>query len=542
MHRNSLNQDLEDQNNFYAFIDWDKTFSIYKITRDTSKLSNKRVIYKCPNCGKIYHIVYKEIKRKKSRYCKSCFGSKISESMKRLGNDPVHKAKLSLQSKQLWEDEEYRRRHKLSCNTEQARKRRSAANVAMWSDPDFRNALIEIFRGEKFRKQVSDRMKVQWSDKEYRKNMEEMLHDEEFINMASKRSSNLWRDAAYRKKILNSKSSEEYKQEIGHKISDSLNRPEVKEKMAVARANCPKVSNIQGILYSILDDLGVQYYREYNDRLDDPQCKIGPWTFDCVVPRSNKPDLLIECQGDYWHSLKKSIVNDKSKASYIANNFQGQYELKYLWEHEFANFHRINELIKYWLGITELETINFNFSDLEIRRCSAKDYKLLLSKYHYLPNAGRGGIAYGAYLVNELIAVCVFSPLSRQNIRIKSCAVNQVRDLSRLCIHPRYQKKNFASWFVSRCIKQLDTKFKCVISYCDTTFNHDGAVYKAANFKLDGEVRPDYWYASKDGWVMHKKTLYNHAVKMRMKEGEYAEANGYKKIWGGKKLKFIYER
>jgi hypothetical protein len=81
-----------------------------------------------------------------------------------------------------------------------------------------------------------------------------------------------------------------------------------------------------------------------------------------------------------------------------------------------------------------------------------------------------------------------------------------------------------------------------IISYCDTTYNHDGAIYKACNFTLDGEVDPDYWYSSPDGWIMHKKTLYNHARSLKMDETSFAEKLGYKKVWGSKKLRFIFCR
>lgn len=296
---------------------------------------------------------------------------------------------------------------------------------------------------------------------------------------------------------------------------------------------------MQTALYSILDDLGVKYYREYEDKPDDPETIIGPHEFDCVIPRNDKPDLLIECQGDYWHSRDSAKWRDCSKASYISNNFSDRYELKYLWEHEFKCKDKIVELLKYWLGMSEVELIDFEFGDVEIKKAAASDYRLLLSKYHYLPNAGKGGIAYGAYLGDELIAVCVFSLLVRQNLPWDN---RSTRELSRLCIHPRYQRVNFASWFVSRCIRELDSRFGTVISYCDTTFNHDGAVYKACNFKLDGVVKPDYWYVSEDGWIMHKRTLYGHARKFGLGERDYAELNGYKRVFGGEKLRFIYNR
>jgi hypothetical protein len=196
--------------------------------------------------------------------------------------------------------------------------------------------------------------------------------------------------------------------------------------------------------------------------------------------------------------------------------------------------------LRYWLDLKQPGVVNFDFDDVVIASCLAKDYRLLLSKYHYLPNAGRGGEALGAYFRNELIAVCIFSPLVRQNIKIKN--LQNPRELSRLCIHPSYQKPNFASWFVSRCIKLLPIQYDGIISYCDTTYNHDGAVYKACNFILDAEVDPDYWYVNQEGWMMHKKTLYNHAVKNHSTEREWAEINGYQKVWGSKKLRFIFIR
>jgi hypothetical protein len=311
------------------------------------------------------------------------------------------------------------------------------------------------------------------------------------------------------------------------RLNEILKSNKRRETMAYARQNQPKISSIQKTLYSMLDDLGVKY---------TPEAKIGPYTFDCLIQRDNKPTLLIECQGDYWHSLDKVIKKDAKKCSYITN--LPNYELKYLWEHEFGCKDKIIETIRYWLNINS-EILNFNKSDVIIKQCLAEQYKLLLSKYHYLPNAGRGGIAYGAFKGDELIAVCIFSPLIRQNTPDDK---DSTRELSRLCINPKYNIKNFASWFISKCIKKLNKKYTKIISYCDTTFNHNGAVYKACNFKFVSTIKPDYWYVSNDGWMMHKKTLYNKAVNMSMSESEFAIKNGYKKTYGLNKLKYEYTR
>jgi GNAT superfamily N-acetyltransferase len=344
-----------------------------------------------------------------------------------------------------------------------------------------------------------------------------------------------WQNESFRQKILATKSTPEFKAKMCIIQSD----PEYIKKLQNALASLPKVSKLQETLYSILNDLGIKYYREHNDKPDDEQCIIGPWSFDCIIPRQDNRTLLIECNGDFIHRLPTKRVADKAKSTYITRYHSDTHELKTIWEHEFACKERVISSLRYWLGLNKIDIIDFEFGQIKIEHCPAKDYKPLLQKYHYLQTGGRGGIAFGAYLRDQLIAVCVFSPLGRQNIDI---ADQTARDLSRLCIHPSYQKKNFASWFVSRCIKQLPQSYRTIVAYCDTTFNHNGAIYKALNFTIDKIVNPDYWYRSADGWVMHKKTLYNRAVNLSLKEAEYAEQFGFTKVFGSEKLRFVFER
>ncbi len=436
---------------------------------------------------------------------------KLSDNLKNQWKDPEYREKminsLAVTSKKLWENPEYRNKI-------------SSAMTKNWKDESFRNMMVQAAIKN-------------WRNEDFKIKMLSIFGSDEFRNIMVEVNTATWANTEYRSKQL-----------AARKVL--WENPEFRAKMeaglALGRLNCKKVSSLQDTLYSILDDLGITYYREYNDRDDDKECIIGPYSFDCVIPREGKPTLLVECQGDYWHSLDKTIRRDTAKASYIKNNFSSQYELKYIWEHEFSNFNKVIELVKYWLGITTVNLVDFEFKDVMIKDCLAADYKLLLSKYHYLPNAGRGGIAYGAYLDNALIAVCIFSPPIRQNIATGEFSIEETRELSRLCINPKYQKHNLASWFIGKCLKMLPDNFKLIISYCDTTFNHDGATYKACNFTQDRIIAPDYWYAAEDGWVMHKRTLYGQAVNMKMTEAEFAEVNGYHKVWGMEKLRFIYKR
>lgn len=505
-------------------IEWSETEIRFGYTKETTKLSNKRVIYKCPSCNKLFEIIYKEIKRKSQPGCKECALAavrlQINNSIKtNYIEHPELIQQITTRAKRDWGNV----KEKIAEGIKRA-----------WQRPDF---------VEKKKQECISRNKLLWSDENREAHIQKIrdAFTEEQLAKSSANSIANWTNPSYVQKIA------DYWDDSNRlKVSQASKRMWMrsghKEKMAIVRSAQPRTSSIQDILYSILNDLGVKYYREYNNGPTDKECVIGPWIFDCVVPRENKTSLLIECQGSYWHSISDKCIRDEQKASYISNNLSDKYGLKYLWEHEFSCKSKILETLKYWLDINTLEQIDFGFNDISIKIAPPADYKPLLGKYHYLPNAGRGGIVYGAYLQDEIIAVCVFSPLIRQNITIQDYSKNEVRELSRLCLHPKYRKKNFLSWFISRCLRLLDKKYKCVISYCDTTFNHTGAIYKACNFKMDKEVPPDYWYISNDGWVMHKRTLYGHAVKMSMTESEYAELNNYHRVFGKKKLRFVFNR
>ena len=463
------------------------------------------------------------------------------------------RALISQKITSLWQNAQYRASVSKSC-------------ADKWNDVDYRSNIINKLTGRKLSKEHITAIKIAlkpiWASQEWRDKISESLRTPECKAIRTNNSKALWLDPEYRKKY----STEHYKQKVAivsrllwqnkdyrAKVLTAKSTPEFKAKMAVIRASDKyvaaftagiakqaSVSKLQECLYSMLDDLGVKYYREYLDRPSDKECMIGPWPVDCVVPRDNKRALVIECNGDWIHNQPAKRASDKSKATYINTYCSDLYELKYLWEHEFVCKDRILWTLQYWLGVKQSEVIGFDFSQIEIKHCPADEYRPLLSKYHYLANAGRGGIAYGAYFCDTLIAVCVFSPLGRQNIDVPNS--DSARDLSRLCIHPSYQKHNFASWFVSRCIGQLPETYKTIIAYCDTTFNHTGAVYKSLNFVEDKVVKPDYWYRSNDGWVMHKKTLYNRATNLNMTEAAYAEAFNFMKVFGFEKIRFSLKR
>lgn len=460
--------------------------------------------YSCRSCAiknKWADKSYRENRPKPKPSKRAKFGSeehrkKNSESQKGKILSESTKLKISENSKKMWENEEFREKWTESNSTPEVKAKRSENSRKMWTD-DFRTK----------------------------------YQTEQFKLNQSAISKTLWKSIEYRQKIKTSKNTKEHK-ELMRQIQTSS---EYIYKLSAAYLKMPRVSSLQLTLYQLLDDLKIKHYREDTN---PEQCLIGPWTFDCVIPTSGKT-ILLECQGDWIHSLPHKINSDKAKASYV-ERYLPDHELKYIWEHQFHSFNCVSNLLQHWLNIKSYDQKDFEFKNIIIQECKASDYKPFLQAYHYLSNAGRGGQVFGAYLDDTLIAVCIFSPLPRQNITIKDYKPTEIKELSRFCIHPSYQKKNFGSWMISRCIKLLNSNVKAILSYADSTFNHSGTLYKAANFKFEGFTKADYWYSTKEGWVMHKKTLYNKAQNLKMTEKEYSEQNGYHKVKGKQKSRYVY--
>jgi len=285
-------------------------------------------------------------------------------------------------------------------------------------------------------------------------------------------------------------------------------------------------SSLHAVLSGYLDDLNLEYSPEY---------AIGPYNFDFCLHLA-KP-LLIEINGDYWHNRADVVARDARKASYISN-LSDLYDFMVIWEFEFYTKGRVVDRICTSLGLNNVTTKDFEFSDVIIKTIDTKDARIFLSQYHYSGSLGRGGTKFGAYLGDMLIAVGVYSPVGRKETATRLGYVTRdVLEVSRFCIHPNYHRRNFASWLLSRFNKLID--IKCIVAFADTTFGHDGTIYKASNFVFDGIVKPTYWYVDSNGWVMHKKTLYEHARSLRMTENEFAQKYDYKKIFGAEKNRYI---
>lgn len=465
-----------------------------------SDLNKSKVIIQCEKCGATREVSTIYAKRYKEHICRKCANK--PDNYKRTDIVVYTCINCSTTKEQLYHEKRY---YNWLCSSCKPRKSSSQAIKDKWNEDGYREKQLQRLANTKdIRSKIS---KDIWSDPVRLKNLSDLIkskwENKDYRDLKTAQSRELWANEEY---IRSQK--------------EGMNKDSVKERLCEVRlSQLSQASNIQRILYGYLDDLNVQYHKE------GELTRFGYYVFDCLLHEHN---IAIECQGDYWHSIPKTVSSDRSKFTYMSK-FHPDIKIVYIWEHEFYTNDKVINKLKNLLNI-ESELVDFSFSDVIVRRAEYKECIDFIDAYHYLKD-GRSGTAYGAFIDDKMVACAVLSNTIRQN-----CI--DATEISRFVIHPNYQVKNFASWMLSRVIK-IDNR-KQYLAFADSTVGHSGTIYKAANFTLHHEVEPDYWYMHNTGYSMHKKTLYNRAVKMSMTEKEYADKYNYTKRWGGKKYCFTY--
>jgi len=307
------------------------------------------------------------------------------------------------------------------------------------------------------------------------------------------------------------------------KISDSIRFKWSKGDYEQVRTGNMRNTWLQRSMKLLCESLNLDYKEEFVVDVNIP------YSFDFKID-----NLLIELDGDYWHSLKNVHENDLRKSNWIANNHP-EYKLIRIKEHEAKCSGKLYQVI-----INNLPNImlpQFKLQDLIISKINQSIAVDFINSIHYLGKPRPGGIPIGASLNNKLIAVCYFQRPIRVEVATSSgYKWDDTYEISRLAVVPGYNKKNLISYFITRAIKLLPPT-KLIVAFADSTVGHIGTCYKASNFVLEKIVKPDYYY-EKDGLIMHKKTLWDHAKKMKILENDYAKQYNFIKIITGEKYKY----
>jgi len=123
--------------------------------------------------------------------------------------------------------------------------------------------------------------------------------------------------------------------------------------------------------------------------------------------------------------------------------------------------------------------------------CRRKDISGFIGHWHYSKKVNGINSDYNFKLTDSkgnLIGAMMYGRMAMADVWKKYAKEKtDLVELRRLCCIDN-TPKNTESYFIGKTLKWLkqNTDFKIVISYADTTYNHEGTIYKASNFKHRG--------------------------------------------------------
>jgi hypothetical protein len=126
--------------------------------------------------------------------------------------------------------------------------------------------------------------------------------------------------------------------------------------------------------------------------------------------------------------------------------------------------------------------------DFKVLQCSRKEIVDFIEFWHYSKNVNGLTTDFCFKLIDadgNMIGAMIYGKIAMANVW-KKYASNEFEliELKRLCCIDN-TPKNTESFFIGNTLRWLkkNTKIKTVISYADTTYSHEGTIYKASNFK-----------------------------------------------------------
>lgn len=171
--------------------------------------------------------------------------------------------------------------------------------------------------------------------------------------------------------------------------------------------------------------------------------------------------------------------------------------------------------------------------DLSIRTIDKKLARQIIYNFHYLGKKGfRSGINYGLFnKQGHLIGCAIFTGVSAPETMVGAFGRDRdnqdgILELSRLVLHPDYNGKNYGSFFLGYCLRDLKKKgYEAVISYASSDL-HTGAIYQSSNWK--------YYGTSND-----KKDFYRD-VDGKLVKQERGKTKDVKGVWVQRPIKHRY--
>jgi hypothetical protein len=142
----------------------------------------------------------------------------------------------------------------------------------------------------------------------------------------------------------------------------------------------------------------------------------------------------------------------------------------------------------------------------QVKSIDYQDCKEWFLKKHYAHRIPPIEFCFGLYDENILIGVCSYgTPVSST---LRNIMPNyKLYELNRLVINENV-KKNTLSWFISKTLKTMPYP-SVIVSYADTSQNHNGYIYQATNWIYTGLSAKFFEYRVKGMEHLHAGTIFD---------------------------------
>ena len=162
----------------------------------------------------------------------------------------------------------------------------------------------------------------------------------------------------------------------------------------------------------------------------------------------------------------------------------------------------------------------------EVKRIPTKDAKVFVHKHHYSKGSHNApSPCYGLFEDGLLIGVLMIANPCSEAVKSQIFGKENkhtVRELHRLVLIDD-TPKNTESWFISKCLKLLSQDREdlwAIISFADSTINHQGIIYQASNALYLGKSNPARFYLDETGRLRHpRQNGVNITIKEANKKG-----------------------
>ncbi len=147
-----------------------------------------------------------------------------------------------------------------------------------------------------------------------------------------------------------------------------------------------------------------------------------------------------------------------------------------------------------------------------IRTINQLTAKLWVERWHYSHRIPTGkNLCYGLNVKGKLYAVIVYG-IGVNPRQAEFLKVHNVIEIKRLCrSEPRlnYQLSRFIRITARMVAKEM--QYDCIVAFADPEYGHEGIVYKASGFLLEGRTNAEWHTVDNEGTVRHRRYAFRYA-------------------------------